>query len=89
MWWYAPTGTDKATGLPGEAGTLFSPGPDGPGIAIEGSSSAGTYPVGSMLHGRGGVVRVAALDGGGFHNPEGAVALDDVSFDDGTTLAPT
>ena len=28
------------------------------------------------------------LDADGLHNPEGAVALDDVSFDDGTTLAP-
>ena len=35
-----------------------------------------------------GVSYGAVLDADGFHNPEGAVALNDVSFDDGTTLAP-
>ena len=34
-----------------------------------------------------GVSYGAVLDGDGFHNPEGAAALNDLSFDDGTTLA--
>ena len=57
-----------AMGRSGGAATGSSLGTDGPGVAIKGSSSAGTYPVGSMLHGRGGVVRVGARHG--LHNPE-------------------
>ena len=35
-----------------------------------------------------GVSYGAVLDGDGFHNPQGAVNLNDVSFDDGTILDP-